>query len=171
MSNEKYSYNHVQFTVSNAFKADIEEMAEECGYKTISDFIRAAIKEKIRRFKEPELFNQSASNIDPDLLASLHDKLDSINHKQDLTLERSNTINQLNERVNLLQSFLVSSNTDAHIKQQILSVFKTKRSVSIKDLNELLTIDSRKIEEFIKVLQKQGRISLNPTTGRYELND
>jgi len=162
---EKYGYNYVQFTVSNGFKKEIEEYSEECGFKTNSDFIRAAIREKINRIENPNLTKINAINtVNPAFLEQIQKNTQKTLELQNLTLDRIKIFNEMKEILNLIKSYSVKElKTET---EKIKNLLKAHKQLNIKQIADKTNLDEKTI---IEIIANSEEFELDINTGRFKL--
>lgn len=171
--NEKQD-SFIRFGVTKGQKKKIESYAKDFN-KSLSDFIRDAIFDKIRRFENPEQFYQGNINqMNPAILEQL-----TLNTKKILELQE-----QTNERMKIAEDM---ENTRLLIKQEyeklrkkglvddfskeaddIWNLLKGHKSLTPEQI-EKMTDKEIDAEKATLILQIDNRFKLNVITGRYEL--
>lgn len=165
---KKYLYKFIQFTVSEEKKKEIEVYSEKSGEKTISEFIRQAIDEKIIRIDR----GQSSYQNDSEILQKIENALDlkflDQNKKLNsiLELERLNheIYKDLNERFELIQD-LVDKEKYKDITDTVHAfVIKNQKGSTQKEIMNQFSLDSH---ESLKILSNKNRFEYNITTSRF----
>lgn len=171
--NEKQD-SFIRFGVTEGQKKKIESYAKDFN-KSLSDFIRDAIFDKIRRFEHPEQFYQGNMNqMNPAILEQL-----TLNTKKILELQE-----QTNQRIKIAEDI---ENTRLLIKQEyeklrekgLIDDFSKEADIIIDLLKGHKSLTPEQIEKMTKkeindekatlILQIDNRFKLNVVTGRYEL--
>ena len=169
--NEKQD-SFIRFGVTEDQKKKIESFAKEFN-KSLSDFIRDAIFDKIRRFEHPEQFSQgNISQMNSAILEQL-----TLNTKKILELQE-----KTNEKIEIAEDI---ENTILIIKEQydklkvkgLINDFSKESEiieVLLKNHNSLTPdkiskISNLEIDDIILILNAFDKFKLNITTGRYEL--
>lgn len=160
---EKYGYNYVQFTVSDDFKQSIEAYSEECGFKTNSDFIRAAIREKIDRIENPIPIQNRALN--PALFEQITKNTQKTLELQDLILKRLNIFNEMKEILTLIKEYSVKDLTKE--SKNIENLLKAHKQLSIKQIAEKTNINEKTVIEIIAA--NDDKFELDIDSGRFKL--
>ncbi|MFX1267620.1 MAG: hypothetical protein ACFFAK_06645, partial [Promethearchaeota archaeon] len=104
----------VHLAFSESEKQQVIDSAEELNM-TISEFCRQAIFEKIRRKEHPEQFNQGINQLNENLIENLILKMNDMNKKQDLILEKTNIVNEMNK---LLEKIALYSKKEDFTKEK-----------------------------------------------------
>ncbi|MFX1256772.1 MAG: hypothetical protein ACFFAN_02855 [Promethearchaeota archaeon] len=171
-SKKKYKYNFIQFSVSDAEKKEIEKFVEKSPVKTITDFVRQAVFEKIRNIKHPQLNSTNQSNsIDFKILI---EKINKIGERQKIMQENLSIINQMDHRLALIQKYSAKNDLTNETKT-VMSLFKSHKSLSIKEIIDLTKMDDEIIFSIINQLREsidnlKPKIKMN-SNGRFQLNE
>lgn len=162
---KKYIYNYIQFTVSDNLRKDIEEWTEKSPFTTISDFVRNAVEEKIRRLKNPEII-QSNNQIDPTIFKQILKQSKKVNSLNEKILERMRLFEEMKDDLKLIKKF---SNTQdlADENEIIINLLKAHKSLSLKQIIEKTDFDKDTVTQ---IVSSDERIKLN-MNGRFELNE
>jgi len=161
---EKYGYNYIQFTVTDDFKDEIEKYSEKCGFKTNSDFIRAAIREKIYRFENPTIMQNNTIN--PAFLEQITKNTKKSIELQNLTLKRLNIFNEMKDILELIKKYSVKVLSDE--AETVKSLLRAHKQLNVKQLANKSNLDQKLIIEIISV---NDDIELDMKTGRFRLNE
>ena len=167
MSREKFI--HIAFTEDE--KSRIKDFASQHNM-TISEYCRQAIFEKIRRTENPELFQGSASSkqVDTYFLENINESMKKLTDFQQLILDRTNLLPKMNDLLKVVH--LRSTAMDLAPEQAtIMGLFRVKKALSVKEIVDMTSYDEKLVIDIIKVFQKQGRVNLEITTGRWTLSD
>ncbi|MFX1567896.1 MAG: hypothetical protein ACFFCV_05960 [Promethearchaeota archaeon] len=156
---------HIAFLESE--KLQIKEFADNLNM-TISEFCRQAIFEKIRKIEHPEMFMQGVGNqIDMKLIESLFIKMNNMSKKQDLLIEKTNILNEMNK---LLEQIALYSEKEDFTKEKeiILNLLKTHSSLSQKQLIEMTSLKKQVIFKVVSMLVSDKKITIT-SNGRFKL--
>ncbi len=163
----KYSYKYIQFTVSNDLRKNIEEWTEKSIFTTISDFIRNAVEEKIRRLKNPELFqSKSNSQINPAIFNQMLKQSEKSNILQEKVLERMRIFDEMRKDLYQIRRFSIKEDLIQETKT-IINLLKAHKTLSQKQIIEKTNLDK---ETVFQIVSTDDRIKLN-MNGRFELNE
>ncbi len=169
-NNEKKIRNkivHIAFTQHE--KKEIKDFAEDSNM-TSSEFIRDAIREKIKRIKNPEIMNQGSFQINPELLLKISKdtrKLVELNEEKE---KRENAINNVLETSDAIQeeyNKLKEKGLMADLKKETMIIRKLlegHKSLSPKQISDMTKIVSNKVAI---IITNKEFFKLNVVTGRY----
>lgn len=161
---------HIAFTKS--WKKHIKAQAKTDNM-TISEFVRQAVFEKMRREEFPEQFKQTnIDQIDPNTLEEIKrymeksieleeeikDRLKIAENIESITKAIKDQYNKL-KKENLISGFSKESNL-------IVDLFKTHKSLTPDQISKLINLD---IDDVLLILNTSNRFKLNIITGKYEL--
>ena len=130
-SNKKYEYKFIQFAISKEEKKHIKEIANESGAKTISNFIRDAINEKIIRIKQN--ISPLSQQTDSHLLQEIR------NLFQTQSQEQNKLLNTITEKI---------EENDRFYEELMNNFIQLQSYISREDYEET----TQKIYHFIKTL-------------------
>lgn len=156
---KKYNYKFIQFSVSDDLKDDIEEWTEKSPFKTISDFVRNAVSEKIRTLKNPQ---SNQSNIkDSQINASVLEELTKNTQKllllQEKTLERSKIFDEMKADLERIKKFSIKQGL-VDESEIIYNLLKAHQSLSQKQIIEKTNLDK---DTIFQILSTDNRFKLN----------
>ncbi len=156
----------IQISLSQDEKDKINDLAKE-KHTSMSDFCRIAIFDYVRKLENPELF-QTTSNFqfNPVILEQLTQNTKKIMELQELTLERTNKINEMNNTLRLIKKFSIKADSTA--KDTIINLLKAHNTLNPKEIIEKTNLDKEIVFSIITELHEEGLIELTPR-GRYKL--
>jgi Arc/MetJ-type ribon-helix-helix transcriptional regulator len=164
---KKYSYKFIQFTVSEEKKKQIEDYSENAGYKTISEFIREAIDEKIIRIDRGQSIDQNDSEVLQKIENLLDIKFLDQNKKLNniLELERLNQeiYNDLSGRFELIQDH-VDKEKYKDITDKIYDFIKNQKGATQKEVMSQFALDPH---ESVKILSNKTKFEYDIATSRF----
>ena len=168
-SDKKYEYKFIQFAISKEEKKRIKEFAKKSGAKTISNFIRDAINEKIMRIEQNiSPFSQQS---DSQLIQEIRKLFQMQSQEQNKILNEMNEKIAENERYyeELLKNFNQIQNYISHedyevITKKIYEFVKTHKSVKQQEIMDQFNLDWK---ESLKILSNQTFFEYNITSGRF----
>jgi Arc/MetJ-type ribon-helix-helix transcriptional regulator len=163
---DKYGYNYIQFTATKEFKERIEHYRDECGFRTNSDFIRAAIREKIHRFENPTAMQAANTNINPALIEKITKSAQKTVELQELTLKRLSIFNEMRDILDLIKKYSIEDLTDE--AEKIKNLLRAHKQLNIKQLAEKSNLGEKLIIEIISI---NNDIELDMKSGRFRLNE
>jgi len=115
----------IQVSLSKDEKDKIEKSAYK-KHQSMSDFCRVAIFDHIRRIENPELFNpQINAQINPIMIEQLMEKTKKIIELQELTLKRTNIMNEMNQTLSLIKKYSTLKGLE-HERIVIIDLFPYK---------------------------------------------
>lgn len=154
---------HIAFTKSE--KEEIKKYAENM---TSSEFIRQAIRDKIMRIENPELFQERiSSDLDNKQLTKLLEMTNESSEKINLILEKFDTIVQIENTLKVLGS-MVERPVIEQKQKVIIELLKTHDSLKPKKLMELSGFSK---EEIYDIISNSNIFSIDIKTGGVKLND
>lgn len=145
----------LHITITKKLKEKLEAIKEDSTYNTLSDFIREAIRDKIRRMENPEL---SRSTVQSEVLSKLNKQEKLIN----LLLEKIKTIKEIDTTSTSLKALTLNGLSKELIdlkKDKIHSVLKTKE-LSVKEI-KLKTGFDRIVTELLNRNPKEFKLNLD----------
>jgi len=145
---KKYKYKFIQFSVSDKFKERIEKMAENGGFTTVSDFIREAIKDKIRRIEHPEIFNESKTRIDNDKMKKLLEMSGINSEKIDKVLKKFDKIERIERNLQLLFN-LENREVLKEKEKEVIELLQEHKILFPKKIMELTNINRKELYAII----------------------
>jgi len=156
----------IQISLSQDEKDKINDLAKE-KHTSMSDFCRIAIFDYVRKLEHPELF-QTTSNFqfNPVILEQLTQNTKKIMELQELTLERTNKINEMNNTLRLIKKFSIKADSTA--KDTIINLLKAHNTLNPKEIIEKTNLDKEIVFSIITELHEEDLIELTPR-GRYKL--
>lgn len=170
--NKELRTKQIHITFTEKEKEKIKRFAKSSN-RSIRDFIRYSVFDKIRMIEHPEQFKQTnIDQIDPKTL-------EEIKRKMEISIELQE---QMNERLNIAEN--IESTTQA-IKEQysilkeknlisdfskesnlIADLLKDRRSFTPEQISKMIDLD---IDDILLILNTSNQFKLNIITGRYEL--
>ena len=164
---EKYGYNYIQFTVDDEFKENIEKFTIEAGFKTTSEFVRSAVREKLDRMLYPERFYTSSSNvIDPKYLEQITINTKKIVELEELNQKSINFFAEMKKILEKISKYAIKGLVDE--KETISNLFKAHKSLTPEMIIKKTHYDEEIIFSILTELQEENYIKLN-TNGRFEI--
>ena len=157
----------VHLAISESEKQQVKNSAEEINM-TISEFCRQAIFEKIRRKDHPEMFNQgNTSQFDAKLFENIMLKMNDMTKNQDLILEKTNNINEMNK---LLEKIALYSEKQDFVKEKatIINLLKSHSSLTQKQLINMTNLNKVVVFKVISLLRKDKRVEMTGN-GRFRV--
>lgn len=157
----------VHLAFSESEKQQVKNSAEELSM-TISEFCRQAIFEKIRRKEHPEMFNQgNTSQLDAKLFENIMLKMKDMAKTQDLILEKTNNINEMNK---LLEKIALYSEKQDFVKEKatIVNLLKSHSSLTQKQLINMTNLNKVVVFKVISMLRKERKIEMTGN-GRFRV--
>ena len=160
---------HIAFTQHE--KEEIKDFAADSNM-TASEFIRDAIREKIKRIKNPEIMNQGSIQFNPEILLKISkdtQKLVELNEEKE---KRENAINNILETSEAIQEEykrLKEKGLMADLEKETMKIRKLlggHKSLSPKQISDMIKIDSNKVAI---IITNKKFFKLNVVTGRYSL--
>ena len=144
----------IRFAVLQSEKNQIQDSAKKLNM-TLSEFCRQAIFEKIRRKEHPEMFNQgNTSQLDAKFLENILLKMSDMTKKQDLILEKTNIMNEMNK---LLEKIALYSEKQDFVKEKatIVNLLKSHSSLTQKQLIEMTNLNKDVVFQTLEELKSQ----------------
>lgn len=136
----------------------------------MSDFCRVAIFNHIRRLKNPEVFNQQINaQINPILIEQLMNNTKKIIELQELTLERTNIMNEMNQTLGLIKRYSTQKGLEKE-KMVIIDLFKAHNSLSKQEIIDKTDFDKTIVLSIVSDLNEEKIIKLT-SRGRFKLNE
>lgn len=168
-SNKKYEYKFIQFAISKEEKKRIKEFTEKSGNKTISNFIREAINEKITRIEQN--ITPFSQETDSQILQEIRTLFQTQSQEQNKVLNTINEKIEENERYykelmnnfTQIQNYILQEDYE-EITQKIYHFIKTHKSVKQQEIMDQFNLD---LKETLKILSNQTYFEYNITTGRF----
>ena len=161
---------HIAFTESE--KTKIKEYADD-SEMTVSEFIRQATRDKIRRIDNPEQFNISnLPVITPEMLLKISGNTEKLLEIQKEKKREKEIIKNLletsealqNEYHRLMEKGLMSELTEE--TKTIQNLLRGHKSLSPNQIVDMTNIEKEKV---LFVITNTELFKLNITTGRYQL--
>ncbi|KKN33651.1 hypothetical protein LCGC14_0801440 [marine sediment metagenome] len=158
MSNEKDVLLHI--TISRGLKDKLEAMKGKSTYSTITGFVREAIRDKLRRMENPNIFNPG---INPETL----DKIYKLQLEQNILLKANmNHKTTINGNMKELGKRLKGQQVELY-KDRIVSILKQQGSLRVEGISDHTDIEVDEIIKVLTVLQELGKVELNMKNGRW----
>ena len=167
--NDKKTRIFIQTSLSKEEKEKFKEFAKEKGISA-SDLMRMATLDYIRRSEHPETFNQPFnSQLNPVLIEQLTQNTKKMIELQELTLERTNVIKEMNKTLNLMKDFSAERGLERE-KKEIKTLFKAHNSLSKQEIIDKTGLKKEIVLEVVSNLNNEKFIKLTPR-GRFKLNE
>lgn len=144
---KEYKYNFIQFTVSDKFKDKIEQIAKNGGFTTVSDFVRDAIKDKIRRIEHPEIYNESKLKIDNDSIKKILE-MSGVTEKIDELLENFGYIKKIEHNLQMLFNLEERENLKEK-EEKVIKILQEHKVLFPKKIMELTDIKRNELYQII----------------------
>ncbi|MHA1195756.1 MAG: DUF6290 family protein [Promethearchaeota archaeon] len=158
----------IQIHLSKKEKEKISEYAKK-EHITMSGFCKKAIFDYIRRIENPEKFDGlKVTQFNPLMIEQISNNMKKLLELQDLTLERMNIIEKMNQTLDLIQKHAIK--TDLTSKNVVLNLFKAFKSLNAKEIIQKTNLDKEIVFSILAELQKEKLIRLT-TRGRFTLNE
>lgn len=154
---KEYNYKFIQFSVSDGFKEKIELMAENGGFTTVSDFVREAIKDKIRRIEHPEIFNESKTEINNDKMKKLLEMSGITSKKIDKVLNKFDKIEKIERNLQLLFN-LENREVLKEKENEVIELLQEHEILFPKKIMELTNINRK---ELYAIISDSDKFSIN----------
>ncbi len=168
-SSKKYEYEFIQFAISKEEKKRIKKFAEESGAKTISNFSREAINEKITRIEQNK--TPLSQQTDSQILQEIKNLFQTQSQEQNKLLNTINEKIEENDRYykELMENFTQIQNYITHedyeeITQKIYHFIKTHKLIKQQEIMDQFNLNWK---ESLKILSNQVYFEYNITTGRF----
>lgn len=155
----------LHITITRKLKEKLEAIKEDSTYNTLSDFIREAIRDKIRRMENPEL---NRSTIQSDVISKLNKQEKLIN----LLSEKIETIKEIDKTSTSLKALTMNSLSKELIdlkKDKIHSILGTKE-LSVKAIKQKTKFD-RIVIEILNHYPKEFKLNLDNGKWRSLINE
>ena len=158
---------HIAFTQHE--KEEIKDFASDSNM-TASEFIRDAIREKIKRIKNPEIMNQGSIQFNPELLLKISkdtQKLVELNEEKE---KRENAIKNILETSEAIQEEykrLKEKGLMADLEKETIKIRKLlegHKSLSRQQISDMTKIESNKVAI---IITNKKFFKLNVVSGRY----
>lgn len=155
----------IQISLSQEEKDNIKEYAKQT-HSSMSNFIRDAIFRRIENLENPK-DNQTnnLSQINPGIIEELKKDTKRIIELQELTLERTNLMNEMNNTLRLIKKFSIKADSTA--KDTIINLFKAHNTLTPKDIIDKTKLDKEIVFSIISELHEADLIELTPR-GKYK---
>lgn len=159
----------IQVSLSKEEKYGIENSAKE-KHQSMSDFCRVAIFDHIRRLKNPEVFNQQINaQINPIMIEQLMKNTKKMIKLQELTLERTNVMNEMNQTLSLIKKYSTQKGLEKE-RSVIIDLFKAHNSLSKQEIIDKTGFDKAIVLSIVSDLNEEKIIKLT-SRGRFKLNE
>jgi len=155
----------IHITITKLLKAKLEEIKRDSTYNTYSDFIREAIRDKIRRMENPEL---NRSIVQSEVIS----KLNKIEKFNSLLLEQIKTVKEIDKTSTSLKALTMNSLSKELIdlkKEKIHSILRTKE-LSVKDIKQKTGFD-RIVTEILNLHPKDFKLNIDNGKWRSLINE
>ena len=155
----------IHITITKILKGKLEAIKESSTYNTLSDFIREAIRDKIRRMENPEL---NRSTVQSEVITKLNKQEKLIN----LLSEQIKTIKEIDKTIPSLKALTLNGLSKELIdlkKDKIHSILGSKQ-LSVKAIKEKTGFD-RIVTEILNSYSKEFKLNLDNGKWRSLLNE
>jgi parvulin-like peptidyl-prolyl isomerase len=159
----------IKIAVTKEEKARYKEFAKKV-YNSdyhLSEFIRGAVREKIHRIENPELF-RSNNQVDPVMIEKLNKNSKLLQELKQRDLESEELYNELKDTLGLISNYTVKPSKSE--KENIISLFKGFNKLSQQDLLRKTNLNKKELFSLLTELREQNIIRLIPT-GEFVLDD
>ena len=149
----------IQVYFSEEEKEAIKNHVESIVPKSnLSQFIREAICEKMRKAEHPEVFNQG-QNLNQFVLDVIVKKIKEMDRKQELILENTNIINSMKETLRVIKS-QVNNKRISNELEIIFNLFKANKNktFNLQKIMDMTGVDEDTVFDTISVLVSDERI-------------
>jgi len=163
---EKYGYNYIQFTVSEDFKTQIENAAKDCGFKTNSDFIRAAIREKIDKLENPNQSVNLSNTLNPELIRQISKNTKKALELEQKILQRLKTFNEIKNDLELVKKHSVVKDLKIETNK-IVNLLKAHNSLKINKIAEKTNVEESIVLKIIS--SRDDLFELDIKSGGFKL--
>jgi hypothetical protein len=131
----------------------------------LSEFVRLAIREKIRRIENPNVF-QKKGNLNPEMIDRLRKNTDLLKDLKEKQLKDQKIYNELKETLQLIANF--NNPPSKEERDQVINLFKAFGELNYKELIEKTGFNKEKTLSIVSILRDEGLLRLKPT-GRFIL--
>jgi len=159
---KKYKYLHIAFVPEELEELDTFINAQVPKI-TRSEFIREAVRDKIRKINNPEIFLERHGNFSEALLKKMTEDLAKSNKRQELILERMKKFESIEKTLELIQERANVSLTAE--TQTILNLFQSHKSLKPAQIIDKTGYDQNTV---MIILANKELFKLNISTGRFE---
>ena len=161
---KKYKYNFIQFSVSEDLRKDIEVYTEKSPFNTISDFVRNAIEEKIRKLKNPKQSQSKTREVNPAIMEQYLKNSQKYNNLEEKILERMRIFDEMKADLELIKKYSLKQGLNPET-DKIMNLLKAHKSLTIKQIIDKTNYDKDLI---FQIVSNDKRFKLN-MNGRIEL--
>jgi len=163
-SRKKYKYKFIQFTVSEGLRKDIEVFTEKSTFTTISDFVRNAVEEKIRKLKNPEQLQSKILEVNPAIMEQYLKNSQKYNSLEEKILERMKIFDEMKADLDLIKKYSLKQGLTSETTK-IMNLLKAHKSLTIKQIIDKTNFDKDLIFQIVSndkkfKLNMNGRIQL-----------
>jgi len=163
-SRKKYKYKFIQFTVSEGLRKDIEVFTEKSTFTTISDFVRNAVEEKIRKLKNPEQLQSKILEVNPAIVEQYLKNSQKYNSLEEKILERMKIFDEMKADLDLIKKYSLKQGLTSETTK-IMNLLKAHKSLTIKQIIDKTNFDKDLIFQIVSndkkfKLNMNGRIQL-----------
>jgi hypothetical protein len=123
----------------------------------LSEFIRQAVREKIKRIDNPSLF-RSNDQVSPVMIEKINKNSELLQELKEKNLKSENLFDELKDTLNLISSY--TTTPTSREREKVISLFKGFKSLSQKDLVRKTNFDKKTIFSIITDLRDQGIVRL-----------
>ena len=161
---KKYKYKFIQFSVSEDLRKDIDIYTEKSTFNTISDFVRNAVEEKIRKLKNPEQLKSKTSEVNPAMMEQYLKNSQKYISLEGKILERMKIFDEMKADLDLIKKYSIKQGLTAETKK-IMNLLKAHQSLTIKQIIDKTNFDKDLIFQIVSS-DKKFKLNMN---GRMEL--
>lgn len=156
---KQYDYDYIYIPDVEGLKEKIQGVIDkENHYKTMSSFIRDAVKEKINRIENPEAFNESKGT---------NKKIDLLSEKIDIMRQKIEEISTLKEGLEALQEEVKRPKIKEK-EEKVVNILKEKGELSI---HQLVKDSNLKEDVILEVLSNDSLFQFNIRTDGVRLKN
>jgi Arc/MetJ-type ribon-helix-helix transcriptional regulator len=168
MSKENESLMHI--TLTKALKDKIKEIKANSSYSTISDFVREAIREKIRRMENPELFNTSkAPSYTQEYMEEIKSTSLENNKLVKLMLEKMKTLNEIDKTTYSLKNLTLNGLGKENWELKTEKIYNTLvkyGELSVREIKEK-TGFNRIVVDILNAKSNEHLFKMNINNGKW----
>jgi 16S rRNA C967 or C1407 C5-methylase (RsmB/RsmF family) len=163
----------IQVTLTEKEKDTIETYAEK-EKESMSTFCRRAIFEYIRRKEHPELFNNTTTSANPEIMEEIIQKTNKIIELQELTNKKlmvSNEVNELTDKIRKVYEDLREKKKVSDFTteiQEITELLKIHGPLTPQELSNL-TEGNISVEDILLIIQTNDKFKLDMKNGKCKL--
>jgi Arc/MetJ-type ribon-helix-helix transcriptional regulator len=167
--NEKdYEYTFIQFSLPKELKEKVKEKVNASHISTMSDFVREAVQDKIRRIENPEAFeSKEVSEFTAKQLRAILENISDNSQKIDLLIEKTDTIMRIQNQLEKLKN-LVERPELEELEERVVELLRKKGELKPKEIAEALEVEVNKAYD---VVSNDKLFEMNMSTGGFRLKN